>query len=688
MAATETITLRLVATDLISGNVTKAIGSLDKLAKQGGLVGSVLQGVGQSFGQMLNPVALVANGIGMATDVMRDSIAAASDQNEALSKVNVVFEDQAGIIDRWARGAASAMGMSETAALKAAGTFGNLFDGLGIAEEAAVDMSKSVVQLAADLGSFNNVATDDALQALQSGLLGEAEPMRRFGVALSEAKVQAFGMAHGLGAMVKSGKTFKFVMTDAEKVQARWGIILENTKNAQGDFARTSEGLANSQKTLTARIDDLQVQLGEFLIGPATDFTQWLSDVIAGGASADEQVKAYIRTLVKTKGAAGESGDALKNLHDGLVALDDILQPQVDEALDFARSIKAIGDEAEVSDRQIAELFFVFKDQMHQGSEQAKRSVLSFLRSLTDMNQGVRSFGDVVLHQMGVGSAQVVKGMGEMTMSVEDFVRSTEALDDKGWSEWSRFLAKNVDFVNEHFEDLPKYLQDAAAKADVVLGETWARVVGGVGSMVDDMGANVRRAPSVFREALAPLAGIVKGTLKQAKEQAKRDMADLAWALKHPMEDSKIKQVWVGELRGAYKALHRAQETNNRIAIAKAQALIDGLRAKIFELDMAQLAIRVDYTLRGTERPLGNPPPPPRAKGGPVSAGGTYLVGEEGPELLTLGTSSGHVTPNHALGGVHVHLHGFLAAPTEAETARVARVIGPAIRREMARAGA
>jgi hypothetical protein len=36
-----------------------------------------------------------------------------------------------------------------------------------------------------------------------------------------------------------------------------------------------------------------------------------------------------------------------------------------------------------------------------------------------------------------------------------------------------------------------------------------------------------------------------------------------------------------------------------------------------------------------------------RAKGGPVEAGKTYVVGEEGPEVLRLGMSGGYVVPNH-----------------------------------------
>ncbi|MBC7964080.1 MAG: hypothetical protein H7Y05_14195, partial [Steroidobacteraceae bacterium] len=40
-----------------------------------------------------------------------------------------------------------------------------------------------------------------------------------------------------------------------------------------------------------------------------------------------------------------------------------------------------------------------------------------------------------------------------------------------------------------------------------------------------------------------------------------------------------------------------------------------------------------------------------RALGGPVESGSTYLVGERGPELLTMGGQGGTVTPNSALGG-------------------------------------
>jgi len=64
-----------------------------------------------------------------------------------------------------------------------------------------------------------------------------------------------------------------------------------------------------------------------------------------------------------------------------------------------------------------------------------------------------------------------------------------------------------------------------------------------------------------------------------------------------------------------------------------------------------------------------------RAMGGPVSAGGTYVVGERGPELFTP-QRSGHIVPNHALGGgggVSVTLNVDARGSVEGEAERFAR---------------
>ncbi len=204
-------------------------------------------------------------------DFAKGAVNAASDLGEATSKVGVVFGDQATGIEDWAKTAATSMGLSEEAALSAAGTYGNLAVSLGLPQEEAANMSTSLVGLAADLGSFNNVPVDEALQALQSGLTGETEPLKKFGINLNAAAIEAEALALGISDGSKP-------LTAAQKAQASYSLILKNSATAQGDFARTSDGLANQNKIASAQFADMQATLGKALLPILTKLVGFLND--------------------------------------------------------------------------------------------------------------------------------------------------------------------------------------------------------------------------------------------------------------------------------------------------------------------------------------------------------------------------------------------------------------------------
>lgn len=202
---------------------------------------------------------------------MADGIGVASDLAEAMSKAEVIFGDSTDTVRDFAETAARSFGLSERAAYDATGQFGNLFKTMGMTEQSAADMSIDITKLAADLASFHNIGIEDALLKLRSGLVGEAEPMRQLGVLLNEATVKAKGLEMGLGDA--NGK-----MTEAEKVMARYALIMEQTGDAQGDFERTSGGLANQQRILAAQMENLQATIGEQLLPIMVEFAQVLND--------------------------------------------------------------------------------------------------------------------------------------------------------------------------------------------------------------------------------------------------------------------------------------------------------------------------------------------------------------------------------------------------------------------------
>jgi hypothetical protein len=189
----------------------------------------------------------------------KDVILASSNMAETVSKVNVVFGDTADAVHKFGETAATAMGISSQQALEAAGTYGNLFQALGVGKDKSQEMSVSMVQLASDLASFNNMSVTDSLNALRSGLSGETEPLKRFGIALNDVTLKNKAMAMGFGEI-------KGVMDPAIKAQVTYALVMEQTTLAQGDYARTASGTANTMKTLQARFQDAKVALGDALM--------------------------------------------------------------------------------------------------------------------------------------------------------------------------------------------------------------------------------------------------------------------------------------------------------------------------------------------------------------------------------------------------------------------------------------
>jgi hypothetical protein len=183
----------------------------------------------------------------------------ASDLQESQSKVDVVFGRSAESVRKFGEDAAKSMGMSQAAALEATGTYGNLLRAMGLSETQSADMSTSLVTLAADLGSFNNVPIEEVFGALRSGLSGETEPLKRFGVNLNQAALKTEALALGL---VSTGEE----MSAGAKAQAAYSLIMKQTTLAQGDFARTSDGAANSMRIARAQLEDAAAELGTLLL--------------------------------------------------------------------------------------------------------------------------------------------------------------------------------------------------------------------------------------------------------------------------------------------------------------------------------------------------------------------------------------------------------------------------------------
>ena len=213
-----------------------------------------------------------AAAIGTITQVIAPAIRAASDFEEATSKVNIIFGKASKSVKDFAATAATSLGQSKQSVLDAAGAFGTFGKAAGLAGEDLALFTTDFVTLATDLASFNNTTPEEAVQAIGAALRGESEPLRRFGVLLNDAALKSEAMR--LGIYKGSG-----ALTAQQKILAAQSAIYRQTGDAQGDFARTADGLANSQRTLSALFKNFQIQIGQQILPATTKFVNALIDI-------------------------------------------------------------------------------------------------------------------------------------------------------------------------------------------------------------------------------------------------------------------------------------------------------------------------------------------------------------------------------------------------------------------------
>jgi hypothetical protein len=638
--------------------------SLSDFKRQGGIGGALMGGVGLGAG--LGAFNLVTQGIGKVVDGIGDAIDAASNLAESQSKVNVVFDEGADAILTWSETSAEAMGLSKQAALEAAGTFGNLFDSLGLASEATVDMSKGAVQLASDLASFNNVGTEETLLAIRSGLLGEAEPMRRFGSALSAARVEQFALAEG---WVQNKKD----LTETMKVQARYQLILQDTANAQGDFARTSGGLANKQRTADAKTQDLVASLGKML-APLKDIGL---DVGLAAVGAVESLGGAFNDLWRFM----DPGQAkLEDTRSAIRKLAEDYDVNADAVIDMTLAIdantRAVEDQQEAARRASDEAAF-----RHGQAHQAELDWRA-LNGVTDdaalsQDQAAKASA-YVTEQMGY-QRFVMNEAGDAWLTYEEFAQTAggtqevvnEQLEEgrkailrytDSQDAWSRSLIGSlypITQVAEHIEEIPEATDEAVEAVKVDMTELATTISATTERVRNKRGKGWHWKTDISHQ------------LKDLRHQFREDIKAMQWILDHPEAAGKQKTELERELGRAETALERAFSEGNLEGIRTGIALVDNLKgslaaltARDYETNLTLAVWTAKHTkglVKGVTRYTLNESRDDRpglAAGGPVARGMPYTVGERGREMFVPATD-GTIIPNSALrsGRIDFYVH-------------------------------
>lgn len=333
-------------------------------------------------------------------------------------------------------------GLSKRAAQEVTATTGAIVQGFGIVGRQSAALSVEVTQLAADLASFNNVPVAETARAIQAGLTGEMESLKRLGIAVLDADVKK-------RALVMSGKALTSQLTAGDIVMARFALITERAGVQVGDLQRTSATAAAEARTLGAELTTLKETMANQLLPVGARVVGWLNDMIAKArellapirkwnlqqqtvaaaiAGTDEELKAsldalnaYSNSLRDAAAGTEDLGSALAGAGRGaapavLPAITDVNAKLLEARLQLPRVSDAFEIAADGVERLANETARAANQQSRLNSLQSKFSAISRAVSFIP---GLGGFGGIV--------GQVAGAVGAASGLQENFAPVAEA---------------------------------------------------------------------------------------------------------------------------------------------------------------------------------------------------------------------------------------------------------------------
>lgn len=416
------------------------------------LAGAAVIGIGVGVGQA------ISEGIRQGFTFTLEGIGLASDLAETRSAVDQVFgTDVSSQIQDWASGANQALGQTQQQALDAARNFGIFGQSAGLAGGDLATFSTDMVTLASDLASFSNTSPEQAIEAIGAALRGESEPIRAYGVLLDEATLKNRAMALGLI------DTTANALTPQQRVLAAQAEILAQTSTQQGDFARTSDGLANQQRILAASFEESKAKLGTALLPAITTLVTFANDSLV--PILDEVIEEIGPVL----------SDAIKQSTPAFLDLTETIAPLLPDLVELgAAAIPGIIWAVQV-------IIPLVKDWVVQ-----TKSIWTAISSFFQLLSGDISFATFARRVMGGGGAMF------------EFARTVGTTIGQGIAHFARFAASVGTTVSEAVSFVTA-LPGRALSALGNLGTTLYRsgrsliqgFIDGIRSMVDSVGRAV-----------------------------------------------------------------------------------------------------------------------------------------------------------------------------------------------------
>lgn len=638
-------------TDKTVGNVNQGLGSVGVAGSKAGL--AVKAGI-------IGGIAVAGSAI---VDFAADSLQSFSNLNESINAVNVSYGENAEAVLAIGESSAKSLGLATAD-----------FNSLSVAaaaftEAIAAGTGKEVPEIlddlttrVADFASVMNLDVADAFTKFRSGLAGESEPLRQFGIDVSAAAVEQEALASGL---IVAGEE----MTESQKVTARYLAIMRQTEKVSGDFANTADDAANKQRILNAELENSRAELGESLLP--------LQETWLGIQEAAIPIVAGLATeLGKVTGALSAADIAIAAFGAETASTGDV--------------IASLGQDP----FNALSLVFGILGPMAEGIDALTG------QSLEELVTGFEEFVDTseftVEQLQDVGTElDILVGKGEITR--EEYEALTGVVDDQITELENHAIAASDD---ARMIDNVERAMGPAADAVSTGSDAWNAATEAVEAHV----AALQAEQDFLRAQIDPLFALRQAELDLAEATLAADeAADEYGEGSREHVDALIAQTEAGldldqamiDLTGSTRISEDAFRDQLR-EIGLTDAEIDILIANMKELDALVFKPKsIEITVHGNnllDAILNSDKGAGiifSAAGGPANVGETHIVGEDGPELF-IPKVNGTIIPNDqltSLGGpqvagaqttVHVTIPG--TGTSTGDAARVAQILNTLVR--------
>lgn len=212
------------------------------------------------------------------------------------------------------------LGLDLTEVMNYNAAIAQITNSAGMLGETSIDSAKALTMLSADWASLANLDTADVMQNFQSALVGQSRAVYKYGLDITSAGLAQTAMNHGITESIKN-------LSQQSKMQLRVLTMLEQSKVAYADLARTINQPANQLRMLQAGFKKLSLTIGSLfmpivqklypymnaVVMVLQDFAQWVAK-LAGIKLGDTDGSRKTPEVPDYSDAADDTDKVAKNM--------------------------------------------------------------------------------------------------------------------------------------------------------------------------------------------------------------------------------------------------------------------------------------------------------------------------------------------------------------------------------------